>query len=316
MPLDFPSSPSDGQVYDGYYYDATAGVWQSNNGTQVPNIFKNAEYTSAQTYMVPLTVKGKLGQTADLQRWTDSTGNVLAAIDDEGVMTVQSLVAIQPIVAVPTGSLMPFAGTSAPEYFLLCQGQEVSRETYANLFSIIGTTYGVGDNSTTFNLPNLQGRMPVGRDSSQTEFDSLGEVGGAKTHTLTESELPAHTHNNTLNNNVVASSSHRHDFQFSLLDSSYDASGPNAAMGTAGQAGAWKYSTSTWQGGTLNASVSTTFNSVSGAVNGTGGRYTSTGDTTTPSSTATVGITNASTGSGSEHNNLQPYVVTNYIIKT
>jgi microcystin-dependent protein len=267
MPLDFPSSPSDGQVYDGYYYDATAGVWQSNNGTQVPNIFKNAEYTSAQTYMVPLTVKGKLGQTADLQRWTDSTGNVLAAIDDEGVMTVQSLVSIQPIVAVPTGSLMPFAGTTAPEYFLFCQGQAVSRTTYANLFSIIGTTYGVGDNSTTFNLPNLQGRMPVGRDSSQTEFDTLGETGGAKTHTLTTDEMPSHTHVQDAHSHNVTGNGNN----MQLVDS-------NTADGSANR-----------------------FRIASGF----------------PQLTAVaVAATNQNTGGSQAHNNLQPYVVTNYIIKT
>jgi microcystin-dependent protein len=65
---------------------------------------------------------------------------------------------------IPTGVLMPYAGTSAPTGFLLCAGQAVSRTTYAGLFSIIGTTYGTGDGSTTFNLPDLRGRAVFGKD--------------------------------------------------------------------------------------------------------------------------------------------------------
>ncbi len=87
MPLDFPSNPSDGQVYDNYYYDATAGVWQSNGGTTLPNIFKNVTYTTAQTYTVPATVKGKLGQTANLQEWQNSAGTVLAKVEADGKIT-------------------------------------------------------------------------------------------------------------------------------------------------------------------------------------------------------------------------------------
>lgn len=56
---------------------------------------------------------------------------------------------------IPTGSVLPFAGIAAPEGFLLCNGQEVSRFTYAKLYGVLGDTYGAGDGSTTFNLPNL-----------------------------------------------------------------------------------------------------------------------------------------------------------------
>jgi microcystin-dependent protein len=92
--------------------------------------------------------------------------------------------------AVPTGSVTAFAGSTAPTNFLLCDGTAVSRTTYAELFALISTTYGIGDGSTTFNVPNLKGRMPVGADSTQTEFDTLAETGGAKTVTLTDAELP------------------------------------------------------------------------------------------------------------------------------
>lgn len=84
----------------------------------------------------------------------------------------------------PTGMVVPYAGAVAPDGWLLCQGQAVSRTTYAQLFSVIGTTYGSGDGSTTFNLPDMRGRVAVGSDAN------LGAKAGAKTHALTNAELP------------------------------------------------------------------------------------------------------------------------------
>ena len=104
-----------------------------------------------------------------------------------------------------TGGIVAFGAASAPSGFLLCDGTAVSRTTYAALFAVISTTFGVGDGSTTFNLPNLKGRMIVGLDSAQTEFDTMAETGGAKTATLTTTELPAHTH--TLSGRVPSSGS-------------------------------------------------------------------------------------------------------------
>ena len=85
---------------------------------------------------------------------------------------------------VPTGTVLAFAGSSAPSGFLLCDGRAVSRTTYTSLFSVIGTTYGSGDGSTTFNLPDMRGRVAVGSDAN------LGAKAGAKTHALTNAELP------------------------------------------------------------------------------------------------------------------------------
>lgn len=98
------------------------------------------------------------------------------------------------LLAAPVGEVKMFAGSSAPAGYLLCDGAAVSRATYAALFAVVGTAYGVGDGSLTFNLPSLKGRVPVGRDAAQTEFDALGEVGGAKTHTLSVGEMPSHNH--------------------------------------------------------------------------------------------------------------------------
>lgn len=87
-----------------------------------------------------------------------------------------------------------FAGAVAPTGWLICDGSAISRTTYAELFNAIGTVYGIGDGTTTFNIPNLKGKVVVGLDTAQTEFDSLGESGGAKTHTLSVNEIPSHKH--------------------------------------------------------------------------------------------------------------------------
>jgi microcystin-dependent protein len=99
----------------------------------------------------------------------------------------------------PVGTVSQFAGSSVPGGYLECNGTAVSRATFSALFAVIGTTYGAGDGSTTFNLPNLKGKIPVGMDTSQTEFDVLGETGGEKAHTLTVAEMPSHNHNSAQN---------------------------------------------------------------------------------------------------------------------
>lgn len=98
--------------------------------------------------------------------------------------------------SVDTGIILPFAGSdsSIPSGYLLCDGSAVSRTDYADLFAVIGTNYGTGDGSTTFNLPSLKGRIVVGLDSDDTDFDSIGATGGEKQHTLTVDEIPSHNH--------------------------------------------------------------------------------------------------------------------------
>lgn len=96
----------------------------------------------------------------------------------------------------PAGCMLDFAGNTAPTGFLLCDGNAVNRTTYAALFNVIGTTWGVGNGTTTFNVPDFRRRTAVGSGGTGTATlgNALGNIGGAETHTLTTSELAAHNH--------------------------------------------------------------------------------------------------------------------------
>ncbi len=103
--------------------------------------------------------------------------------------------------AQPTGMVAPFAAAAVPAGWLLCDGSAVSRATYAGLFAVIGTTYGAGDGSTTFNVPDLRSRSPIGagQGTGLTNRPLAGQV-GAETKTLATADLAAHTHSVTTTN--------------------------------------------------------------------------------------------------------------------
>ena len=101
-------------------------------------------------------------------------------------------VLLQTTVIQPAGIIQMYGGLTAPTYWLLCNGSAVSRLTYIKLFTAIGTIYGAGDGSTTFNLPNLQNRMPIGKGTGS--FATLNNTGGAETISLATTNLPAHQH--------------------------------------------------------------------------------------------------------------------------
>ena len=103
--------------------------------------------------------------TDDTTSWANATGATLVRKDQ-----VASAVAAASAASMPTGTLIPFAGTTCPSGFIVANGGAVSRTTYADLFAVIGTTYGAGDGNSTFNLPNLDGRAPW--------YDSTATIGG------------------------------------------------------------------------------------------------------------------------------------------
>jgi microcystin-dependent protein len=138
----------------------------------------------------------------------DTTADLLAIVDTSATQTKKITIdELRIPVGVPVGAVSAYAGATAPDGWLLCYGQAVSRTTYSALFTAISTTYGTGDGSTTFNLPDLRGRVVAGQDdmggssanrltnqSGGLDGDTLGATGGAETHTLTTAEMPAHTH--------------------------------------------------------------------------------------------------------------------------
>lgn len=97
--------------------------------------------------------------------------------------------------AAPVGAMFDYPSLTPPIGYKICDGSELSRTEYSELFSVIGTTYGSGDGSNTFNLPNRLGRLSIGYNSDDDDFNALGKTGGSKTHTQTIGEMPRHQHN-------------------------------------------------------------------------------------------------------------------------
>jgi len=101
---------------------------------------------------------------------------------------------------IETGTIVEWTTATIPTGFLVCDGSNVSRTTYAALFAVIGTTYGSGDGSTTFGLPDLEDRIPIGKSSTY----ALASTGGAASVTLSTAQLPAHGHTITSGSGAFA----------------------------------------------------------------------------------------------------------------
>ena len=184
----------------------------------------------------------------------------------------------------PAGVISPYAGTAAPEGFLLCNGNAVSRSTYAALFNIIGTSYGSGNGTTTFNVPNMIGRVPVGCQPESGYFNALGDQGGVTDVTLSVGQMPSHNHNGTTD----SAGTHTHTSNAVGGQGNLGlciADGTNTATVTdpnAGQLNLW----TTPRTLTINADGSHVHTFISN-----------------------------NTGNNESHTNVQPYIVVNYIIK-
>lgn len=197
------------------------------------------------------------------------------------------------------GDLKVSARSSTPTGWLLCDGSAVSRATYSDLFSAIGTAYGTGDGSTTFNVPDYRGRTILGAGTgSSLTARALGDTGGAETHTLTTDEIPSHNHGGTTGSNGAhthsgttgSGGSHDHDPGGASSTGFIVASAPGGTA-TGGAGSGWAQTSSTASAGSHTHSFTT----------GSSGSHTH---------------SVSSQGGGSAHNNMQPFGVANVFIKT
>jgi microcystin-dependent protein len=157
---------------------------------------------SASNGDIAITPNGTGDVIIDGIKYPQADGNANDILTTDGAGQL-SFTALGSANTFASGMLMPYAGATAPTGWLLCYGQAISRTTYADLYAVVGTTYGAGDGSTTFNLPDLRGRVVAGKDdmggvsanrlTNQTgglDGDGLGNTGGAETHTLALTEMP------------------------------------------------------------------------------------------------------------------------------
>ena len=255
-------------------------IFQQRDGTEVARIEDNGTF-NVVTGKLAINATAVTSTAAELNLLDGDTsvGSSITVADADGVVvndggTMKSVPASDfRTYIMPAGSVIPYAGTSAPTGFLFCDGSSVSRSTYADLFAVIGTEYGTPDDGSTFKLPDLRGRVVAGKDdmggssanrltdqSGGLNGDTLGGTGGSETHTLTTAQLASHTHS------------------FSDTDSITAMTFLNDGLGVN-------------RGGSGQSSSS---NSISVSISGTTG----------------------SKGSGNAHNNVQPTVILQYIIRT
>ena len=103
--------------------------------------------------------------------------------------------AMIPFNLLPTGLVIPYAGAAAPSGWMLCDGSAIDRTTYSALYALTSTSYGVGNGSTTFNIPNLLGRVVVGAGAGSGLTSRIrGTMSGSETHIISIAEMPAHAH--------------------------------------------------------------------------------------------------------------------------
>ena len=193
------------------------------------------------------------------------------------------------------GVIKPWGKSTAPAGYVLCDGTAISRTTYADLFAVISTTYGVGDGSSTFNVPDLQGKMPQGYDGGSS-YD-LADTGGANTVTVAMTNNQAASSTDTLAVSVTGDITNTSISEAQLASHSHTGRlGGN--MQSAHSGGAHPFGSNT-------AATSNTGS-------GTGHTHAH-----TLAGTLTGNITTSLTGdvTASGTNAFSPYVVVNYIIK-
>ena len=218
----------------------------------------------------------------------------------------------------PCGSIVNYAGDTAPSGWFICDGRSISKDLYDDLFSVIGTKYGTPDSSLNFSLPDLQERVPIGKTSNTT----LGAIGGNTDISLNVSQMPSHNHSGTVDasgahthtgtsdsngthNHTASDSGHTHTYDDAYFAENLGG-GTNNVFGTSASTdgdNSYIYRpTPTTSTGYANITVNNNGSHTHGFTTASNGAHTHT-------------FTTGSTGSGSTFSIRNPYIVLNYIIK-
>ena len=201
-----------------------------------------------------------------------------------------------------TGSIVMFAGSVAPQGWLLCDGSAVSRSQYSALFDVVDTTYGEGDGSTTFNVPDLRGRVMIGTSNSHP----VASHGGEETHSLTEDELPQHFHSVPQHGHANGIIIKTPVLSHSIIQAAFTYSAPGGTTNLTTDSGSYSvtsYSGTTSTNATRSANVAISNHSAENC------SVTGSIDDCDAFDTDTAGV-------GESHYNMQPFITMNYIIYT
>ena len=184
------------------------GEFQAAPGQQTRNLISSAQ-SAANNALAAATTSAAFQIAAD-----ENGVKTIATALNQVSSTAQSLVfsagngrlylaqggSYSEVTSTPIGAIEAFAGSNPPSGWLICDGKTISKNTYPDLFNVIGYTY--GGSGTEFQVPNLMGQVVVGYKSDDSGFNSLGKTGGEKTHRLTEAEMPSHKHPVTAGTNM------------------------------------------------------------------------------------------------------------------
>ena len=287
------------------------GTNTAANGTAGSLVLGSHLILNADTSAATPTAANRPSGTRGLLRFNDA--NASAEIFDGSVWADVGYYA-----GLPLGAILAYPSATAPSTaFILCDGTSLpTTGTYADLFALIGYTY--GGSGANFFLPNIKGKTIVGFDSTDATFNPLGRSGGAKTHTLTTSEMPTHKHAVTgpltfpvdVSGNTQQAGGHSHTATDQGHTHPYRDDGR-------GRWGALSGGSQNLSYGTTDATTEIGYAIIKVEENGTH-THPFQGSGTAQivyNDQPTIGLTTTDNGSGLSHNNLQPYIVLNYFIK-
>lgn len=257
----------------------------TDSGGNVPG------YVPEGSYTISAAATGGFGGAS--VNWEAAYGAGVSNVASNAVNMTQLSTALQTQLgyyqpALPVGTLAHYVGTTDPtdadgtKRWMICDGRSLSTATYGSLHTVVG--YSFGGSGANFNLPNGQNVVLMGSSGTY----SLYSTGGEATHTLSSTEMPVHAHGNSLNDPTHAHSvydpGHNHSVYYTSPNSA------TLAFGSQWVTNGW------WYGANQPCSISATGIGIYGAATG-------------------MTITNANAGSGGSHNNLQPYLAVNHLIK-